>query len=379
MAELRPYNPTIRDRIAAALMGDARPGSARANIVEGMMGSRGIGTTGMGLADLTPMGIPMAAQDAQRSAQAGDALGAGLNAMAVIPAAKAPVRAAQQGIRAYHGSPHSFDKFDMSKIGTGEGAQAYGHGMYFADNEGVAKSYKSALAQQPFADKDPRNAAWKLITARGDEGEKMFRQANAKLPSEQVEQMIADAKSAQSGHMYEVNIRANPDDFLDWDKPLGQQGAKVREALLRQDAKLFQEADAAYKQANDAYMSRPANMDPIAERDLQQAVGDAYFRMTTARGNADKRGSNAYRELAKDGTFQSGTDALREAGIPGIKYLDQGSRGAGEGSRNYVVFDDSLIDIVRKYGLAGLMMGGLGAGAMGGAPGPQYQAAPPQL
>jgi hypothetical protein len=44
------------------------------------------------------------------------------------------------GILAYHGSPYSFDKFDASKIGTGEGAQAYGHGLYFAENEGVARA-----------------------------------------------------------------------------------------------------------------------------------------------------------------------------------------------------------------------------------------------
>jgi len=46
--------------------------------------------------------------------------------------------------------------------------------------------------------------------------------------------------------------------------------------------------------------------------------------------------------------------ALREAGIPGIKYLDAGSRSAGEGSRNFVVFDDSLIDILRKYGVGSI-------------------------
>ena len=39
-----------------------------------------------------------------------------------------------KGIRAYHGSPYDFEKFDISKIGTGEGAQAYGHGLYFAEN-----------------------------------------------------------------------------------------------------------------------------------------------------------------------------------------------------------------------------------------------------
>jgi hypothetical protein len=41
--------------------------------------------------------------------------------------------------------------------------------------------------------------------------------------------------------------------------------------------------------------------------------------------------------------------ALREAGIPGVRYLDGASRGAGEGSSNYVVFDDQLVDILRKY------------------------------
>jgi hypothetical protein len=47
-----------------------------------------------------------------------------------IPAGKNEMR---MGIKAYHGSPHDFDQFSMSKIGTGEGAQAYGHGLYFGD------------------------------------------------------------------------------------------------------------------------------------------------------------------------------------------------------------------------------------------------------
>jgi hypothetical protein len=47
------------------------------------------------------------------------------------------------------------------------------------------------------------------------------------------------------------------------------------------------------------------------------------------------------------------TEKLKAQGIPGIKYLDAGSRGAGDGTRNYVVFDDKLISIVKKYGIAG--------------------------
>ena len=47
------------------------------------------------------------------------------------------------GILAYHGTPHTIQgKFDINKVGTGEGAQAYGHGMYFAENPAVAKEYQ---------------------------------------------------------------------------------------------------------------------------------------------------------------------------------------------------------------------------------------------
>jgi hypothetical protein len=53
----------------------------------------------------------------------------------------------QTGAIVWHGSPHKFDKFDSSKIGTGEGAQAYGHGLYFAEAPDVAKSYIPANSQ----------------------------------------------------------------------------------------------------------------------------------------------------------------------------------------------------------------------------------------
>src|SRR5574343_541990 len=51
-------------------------------------------------------------------------------------------------IRVYHGSPHKFEKADSSKIGTGEGAQAYGHGLYWAENPGVANQYATSLAKR---------------------------------------------------------------------------------------------------------------------------------------------------------------------------------------------------------------------------------------
>ena len=91
---------------------------------------------------------------------------------------------APMGITAWHGSPHKFDQFDISKVGTGEGAQSYGHGMYFAENPEVAKGYKKAL------------------TEKG------------------------------RGSLYKVDI---PDEhiatMMDWDKPLGEQSEFVKKAI----------------------------------------------------------------------------------------------------------------------------------------------------
>jgi hypothetical protein len=57
---------------------------------------------------------------------------------------------------------------------------------------------------------------------------------------------------------------------------------------------------------------------------------------------------------------QAASAALRELGIPGIRYLDQGSRGAGEGTSNYAIFDPSIIEILRKYGILGPVAAGGG-------------------
>lgn len=128
-ATLSPYNPTWRDRIASALAGDSRPGSARSNFAEGLMGSRGIGTTGMGLVDLTPAGIPMAGQEAKRDADAGNWMGATANAMALIPAAKPA--------KWFHGSP----KPNLAELIASKEGGALGPGVYLTPSKNVASNY----------------------------------------------------------------------------------------------------------------------------------------------------------------------------------------------------------------------------------------------
>lgn len=52
------------------------------------------------------------------------------------------------GIVAFHGSGADFDEFKLEKIGTGEGNQAYGYGLYFAEKEDIAKFYKDTVGQE---------------------------------------------------------------------------------------------------------------------------------------------------------------------------------------------------------------------------------------
>lgn len=90
MAELKPYAPSLRDRLAALLAGDAKPGSGRYEFVEGLMGSTGLGNTGpgpggSGLVDFLPGGQAFAAQEAARQ---GDFQGAGLAIMPIPGASR---------------------------------------------------------------------------------------------------------------------------------------------------------------------------------------------------------------------------------------------------------------------------------------------------
>ena len=129
------------------------------------------------------------------------------------------------------------------------------------------------------------------------------------------------------GSLYQVRINANPDDFLDWDKPLSEQSERVRKAL---SAKMKETGD-----ANVGKWDAPAfynYLAEIADPDHMAQLGATFGPSPATKGEA------------------KASSILREDGIPGIKYLDAGSRGAGDGTRNYVVFDDKMVEILKKYG-----------------------------
>ena len=265
----------------------------------------------------------------------------------VIDAGRRFVTDEYGGMKLYHGSPHDFDKFSMSKIGTGEGAQAYGHGLYFTEDETIARHYRDkvgAMLGSGQLQVDGRNidwdnpleaAAFELMRHGGDR-EAAADFAERRFRGSQVPQIIRSGvqlpEVKSPGRMYEVEVNANPEDFLDWDRPLSEQSQRVQDAAER--------ARRAYLAAN--YPNNPEYLNGNFPAHLKEGLPAGRAIGSATAGNATSP------IVAKE---------MREAGIPGIRYLDAGSRGAADGSRNYVVFDDKMISILRKYGLVPGMVG----------------------
>ena len=264
----------------------------------------------------------------------------------------------QTGAIVWHGSPHKFDKFDSNKIGTGEGAQAYGHGLYLAENPAIAAGYQDRLSTGYIDSAGGNKAAGDAWTAAKqavqDAGAK--NSDHARAIATQVQDWVDAGKSAKTflrynqppqgteaqykaavdawtgfkantGSLYKVDL---PDDqiakMLDWDKPLSQQHPEV-------NAKLKHALGSSYKES--------------------MYGEDAYRRLQKIQQNQApiiKKPDGAYRNDAV--VPQMTSDALRQSGIPGIRYLDGGSRASGAGTSNYVVFpgNEGLLKILERNG-----------------------------
>ena len=309
------------------------------------------------------------AMAAGRSAQAG--IGRAVRRATELPSPTMGSPASQIGaIRAYHGTPHDFDRFSMDKIGTGEGAQAYGHGLYFAGKPEVAEGYRDSLSTMavhnsrveqidrflelmPGVDsRDAVIAAQAAFRAIDSDGlatpdsvtRHIRRMAGEPRPgAEQIAQQAADyvsqnAPASNRGRFYEVELAPDEADLLDWDAPLSEQSEKVRAALAAGDRTIEGGVIGnRYPLLSPETNAAPFNNGEEVYKGLARALARRAGEQDIWRGSTP---------MGNQGVMAS--EYLKSLGIPGIRYLDGGSRAAGDGSRNYVMFDDSLIKILGK-------------------------------
>jgi hypothetical protein len=397
---------------------------------------------------------------------------------------------AAQGIRAYHGSPHDFDRFDISKIGTGQGAASYGRGIYFAGAEPTAETYRASLSTRPdvfvggqlvpstpatpsalFLGKD----ADQMIATRLATKAHQYASLGRPLAVEDALSMIdgelenglnnaiaqkdstlyntlrdqrlslhrmqeAGVSLSKPGHMYEVNLNVDPQHLLAWDKPLREQSPHIQQAFAGQQVgknpTAWQWQPHQVTPADVAAGTFGPSATPgqwtVVQRDAGGAVryhsgtlgsrsaADtvAQARAEMSAGHARDYGEALYQDLATQlGDPSAASARLRDAGVPGVQYLDQLSRAkenpeylqreladlqteltrrtapyprAGMAledpwvaslqdriasvtarlaeankpqTSNYVMFDDKKIAIMRKYGLLPPLAAGAAYGA----------------
>ena len=271
--------------------------------------------------------------------------------------------------KAHHGSPFTFDRFSTDSIGTGEGAQAFGYGLYFADLHGVANFYREQLVDR--AVEYPKEISDRLLPEI-ERLQALYKQNNAETiatrnkyheairgtgnlesvmdgsmkPNKLIEsdELVKDLRDQvfelnkkrdelvkqieplvdelqknaipNEGKIYNVNIAPDEKEFLDWDKTLPRDQLKK---ILKQSVK--------ERFVSSAY----AGLRGINEGIGQDATGREFY--------------NAISEQL--GSQQKASAFLDRAGIPGVIYKDAFSRDSSSPSlsNNYVVFDDKNVEI----------------------------------
>ena len=245
---------------------------------------------------------------------------------------------------AYHGTPHSFDKFDISKVGTGEGAQAYGHGIYFAESPELAKTYKKTTSYQnvvrQFVNELPEDADFGEVIDLANSGKLSAPMSDVikelgnndwlgfDYPSQAINAAFRNGKNFDMspelvkaiqdyGNIYKVDI---PDSkiatFLDWDKKISDQ-KQIKDA---------------FNKINDKYNFGYDNN--YTGRDFYKGLTVDFIRTGKAKNEMEAQ------KLV--------SDELNNLGVGGVRYLDAVSRGAKDGTSNFVVFDPSTVKMLER-------------------------------
>jgi len=243
----------------------------------------------------------------------------------------------------WHGSPHDHNKFDSSKIGTGEGAQAFGYGLYFTDKKEIAEWYREILSKKVvtvdakkvgiidvnknsdrikiakslgYSEKTDIDNVQTIVQIYFSTGQD-WNKVSAEIATytdyfrPRYETLVAEVKgrisSLNKGKLYQVELAPEQDDYLDWDKPLSEQSEKVKSAL-----------------GGKGYPDKDWN------------TGKKIYEQSAPKGsyiNPSERDKAA-------------SDYLHSLGIRGIRYKAEAGK---SDAYNYVIFSDEDVSITEKF------------------------------
>lgn len=285
-------------------------------------------------------------------------------------------------IAALHASPHSFRKFDTAFMGKGEGAQAYGWGLYFAESEKVNRDYMNWFAQD--------NATWKFGDVETSDMEVMHQALDDRLlpkdvlpevkedASDMIWTVLGDLSDARGDEgkieAIKKELREDIQHSMEYGRTYHQTLEKMVQlhGVYRSLIDLLDEIEVRpgmpsnYKVELNVEDSELLGWDYVDETVLallkDSPVDEVRYALERAERRADYRGENVsgkdvYQELfdafwdGEDGTKQEAQKAasvsLLSSDIKGIRYADGYTRGKAEEEQtyNYVIFDGNDIKI----------------------------------
>lgn len=251
----------------------------------------------------------------------------------------------------YHGSGASFDRFDHSFMGTGEGAQAYGWGTYVTEVNGIAKSYAEKAADPAKKDylyeeiaklkdiiryepnlyidnmstlSDLKKQIKELEEIQRNDPDFDFEIPRLKEYEKEWERLEDLISKVSTRVLYTVEI---PDDtgenYLDWDKPITKKQIKRIQDYLSENYR---------KNKLDNFNASIAPSTAVNAEEIDKW---------------SMRGENIYKTLENLlGGDREASEALLQCGFTGIKYPAQATTGGrSDGARNYVIFNENDLQI----------------------------------
>ena len=239
-------------------------------------------------------------------------------------------------IRTYHGTGASFDKFDFSHMGEGEGSQAFGWGGYVTNSKEIAEDYTRRAKMR----KD--NGGFEFVTDLSDSNKDMVRHYIYKYKDvdKGLDAMRKDLSSA---------LEMFPDD--DNLKELSDILAKKNEEIAVPDdiAYLY---DVDIPDDNGDYLDwenklKKSHLNKV-NKELVRIGKEPIETIYPSRVDGKVRGQDLYDELSSMlGSKEAASKLLSDAGFVGIKY-PAGTifGGAKKDDYNYVIFDENNANIV---------------------------------
>lgn len=280
---------------------------------------------------------------------------------------------------AWHGSPHDFDTFDLGAIGTGEGNQVHGWGLYFAKDKKVSDLYRRELSLIHDVDKgtlfkvdvpDTKTMIdeQQSLNILSKETKQNLNAAINALPEQEKEVFINEyTNSPLFNHYAKKEIDELDSKFNQLDDEYRLLKDKYLDEFLKEDLNTI-------TQRNLNRLSEKYNIDlnalkenPNTIKDIKNQLDTMWFNALVELGTTKEKyresywgkykkdfsallndgginGRDFYLALSKAlGSAKQASVHLNEYGVKGITYI-----GAQDG-RCYVVFDDKAIKVIEKY------------------------------